>query len=437
APGHKWNAYPAVSIGWNVAKESFMQGIEAVSMLKLRAGYGVTSNQAVSPYSTLGLLATRPYNFGPTDYQTGLYVSQLPNPALGWEYSRTWNYGIDFALLKNRLSGTVEYYVTNTRNLLLGLGLPATSGVGSYTANIGATQNKGIELSLNGVILDNLNGWTWEAGVNLYANRNQITSLAGAQQRDEANWWFVGSPINVIFDYEKQGLWQQGDSYLNILEPGGNAGMIKVKYTGTYNADGSPTRAIGAADRQVINTNPNFLGGFNTRLAYKGFDLSVVGVFQNGGLLNSTIYGSSGYLNLLNGRRGNVKVDYWTPDNTGASFPKPGGLASGDNPKYGSTLGYFDASYLKVRTVSLGYNFDTNTWLKNAGISRLRLYVTAQNPFVFFSPYKKQSGMDPETNSNGNENAAVPLSDNLSRILTLGTNAPATRTYLAGVDLTF
>jgi TonB-linked SusC/RagA family outer membrane protein len=437
AEGHKWKAYPAVSIGWNVAKEGFMQGVEVVNTLKLRAGYGVTSNQAVNPYSTLGLLATRPYNFGPTDYQTGLYVSQLPNANLGWEYSRTWNYGVDFALLKNRLSGTVEYYVTNTRDLLLGLGLPSTSGVGSYTANIGSTQNKGIELSLNGVILDNANGWTWEAGFNLYANRNKITALAGEQQRDEANWWFVGKPINVIFDYEKTGLWQQGDQYQNILEPGGNPGMIKVKYTGTYNSDGTPTRAIGAADRQIIDVNPNFLGGLNTRVAYKGFDLSIVGAFQNGGLLNSTIYGSSGYLNMLNGRRGNVKVDYWTPDNTDAKYPKPGGLTSGDNPKYSSTLGYFDASYLKVRSISLGYNFDTNTWLKNTGISRLRLYVTAQNPFVFFSPYKKESGMDPETNSNGNENAAVPLDFNLRRILTIGTNAPATRAFLGGLDLTF
>jgi TonB-linked SusC/RagA family outer membrane protein len=437
APGNKWNTYPAVSVGWNIAKESFMQGIEAVNMLKLRAGYGITSNQAVDPYSTLGLLATRPYNFGPTGYDTGLFVSQLPNPALGWEYSRTWNYAVDFALLKNRLSGTVEYYVTNTRNLLLGLPLAPTSGVNGYTANIGSTQNKGIELSLNGVILDNLNGWTWEAGVNLYANRNQITALAGNSPRDEGNWWFVGQPINVVFDYEKVGLWQQGDQYLNILEPGGNVGMIKVKYTGTYNADGSPTRAIGTADRQILDTNPKFLGGFNTRVAYKGFDLSIVGVFQSGGLLNSTIYGSGGYLNMLNGRRGNVKVDYWTPDNTGAKYPKPGGLTSGDNPKYASTLGYFDASYLKVRTISLGYNVQPSEWMTKSGISRLRLYVTAQNPFVFFSPYKKESGMDPETNSNGNENAAVPLDFNLRRILTLGTNSPATRAFLAGMDLTF
>jgi TonB-linked SusC/RagA family outer membrane protein len=434
--GHKWNTYPAVSVGWNIARESFMQDISVINMLKLRVGYGRTSNQSINPYSTLGLLATRPYNFGPTNYQTGLFVSQLPNPNLGWEYSKTWNYGLDFAVLNNRLSGTVEYYVTNTEDILLGLPLPPTSGVDSYTANIGATQNKGVELSLNGVILDNLNGWTWEAGFNIYANRNKITSLAGEQDRDENNWWFVGKPINVIYDYEKIGLWQEEDPYRNILEPGGNAGMIKVKYTGGYNADGTPSRAIGPQDRQILDVNPNFQGGLNTRVAYKGFDLSLVGAFQNGGLLNSTLYGSSGYLNMLNGRRGNVKVDYWTPDNRDAKYPKPGGLASGDNPKYGSTLGYFDASYLKVRTISLGYNFDNNAWLKNAGVSRLRLYVTAQNPFVLFSPYKKESGMDPETNSFGDENAAVTTSYP-RRILTLGTNAPATRTYLAGLNLTF
>ncbi|UOQ74145.1 SusC/RagA family TonB-linked outer membrane protein [Hymenobacter cellulosilyticus] len=436
SPGNKWKTYPAVSLGWNVAKESFMQDISVIDMLKLRAGYGVTSNQSINPYATLGRLTTRPYNFGPTGYQTGLFVSQLPNANLGWEFSKTWNYGLDFAVLKNRLSGTVEYYVTNTEDVLLPLPLPPTSGVESYTANIGSTQNKGVELSLNGVILENLNGWTWEVGANLYANRNKITSLAGEQQRDEGNWWFVGKPINVIYDYEKVGLWQEGDPYRNILEPGGNVGMIKVKYTGDYTADGTPTRAIGPQDRQVLDVTPKFQGGFNTRVSFKGFDLSAVGAFQNGGILNSTLYGSSGYLNLMNGRRGNVKVDYWTPENTGAKYPKPGGLASGDNPKYGSTLGYFDASYLKIRTISLGYNFDNNAWLKSSGISRLRVYATAQNPFVIFSPYKKESGMDPETNSYADQNVAVTTGVP-ARLLTIGTNSPATRTYLVGLNFTF
>jgi TonB-linked SusC/RagA family outer membrane protein len=436
APGYKWNTYPAVSVGWNIARESFMQDVPLVNMLKLRAGYGQTSNQAISPYSTLGLLSTRPYNFGPDDYATGYYVTQLPNAALGWEYSNTWNYGLDFAILNNRLSGTLEYYVTNTDDILLSLGLPPTSGVGSYTANIGATQNKGLELSLNGVILEDLNGWTWEAGVNIYGNRNEIVSLASGASEDRGNWLFVGHPINVIYDYERTGLWQEEDPYLDILEPGGTAGMIKVKYTGDYNADGTPVREIGPDDRQILNANPDFQGGFNTRVGYKGFDLTAVAAFQSGGILNSTLYGAQGYLNLLSGRRGNVAVDYWTPENTDAKYPNPAGIRSGDNPKYASTLGYFDASYLKIRTVTLGYNFNNSNWLGKVGVSNLRVYATAQNPFVLFSPYHRESGMDPETNSYANQNVAV-TGGTPSRLLTIGTNAPATRNYLIGLNVTF
>lgn len=436
AKGHQWHTYPAISAGWNIGSESFLQNSEVINMLKLRVGYGQTSNQAVNPYQTLGLLSTRPYNFGDDTYSTGYYVNQLPNQQLGWEFSETMNFGLDFSLLKDRLSGTVEYYITNTNDVLLNVGLPATSGASFVTANIGETQNKGFELSLNGLIVDNVNGWTWDAGLNIYANRNKLLALASGATRDESNWWFVGHPINSIYDYEKIGLWQEGDPHLEVLEPGGNVGMIKVKYTGGFNSDGVPVRQIGPDDRQIMSVDPDFQGGFNTRVAYKGFDLSVVGAFKSGGILISTLYSSSGYLNMLSGRRNNVKIDYWTPENTDAKYPKPGGIASGDNPKYGGTLGYFDASYLKIRTMTLGYNFDNNPWINKIGIQQLRLYAAVQNPFVMFSPYHRESGMDPETNSYGDENAAV-TSTYQRRLLTLGTNAPATRNYLIGVNLTF
>lgn len=433
ADGYKWHTYPAVSVGWNIAQESFMQGITPINFLKLRVGYGQTSNQAVNPYATLGRLETRPYNFGST-FSTGYLVSELPNPKLGWEFSKTANFGLDFAVLNHRLTGTIEYYITNTEQLLLRKGLPPTSGVSGITENVGRTQNKGIELALNGTIIDNVNGWTWEAGLNLYANRNELLALTSGLDRNEANWWFVGHPIDVIFDYQRIGIWQAEDPYRNILEPGANTlGMIKVKYTGDFNPDGTPVRQIGPQDRQIMSMQPNFQGGFNTRVSYKGFDLSAVGVFKSGGLLNSTLYGGGGYLNLLNGRNGNVAVDYWTPDNTGAKYPNPESIRSGDNLKYANTMGYFDASYLKIRTITLGYDFNQ---LKSSNIN-LRVYFTAQNPFVMFSPYHKESGMDPETNSFGNENAAVNLSQNLRRILTIGTNTPSTRNYLIGVNFTF
>src|SRR5690606_30555034 len=147
------------------------------------------------------------------------------------------------------------------------------------------------------------------------------------------------------------------------------------------------------------------------------------------------LYGSSSYLNMLNGRRGNVDVDYWTAENPNVRYPKPGGVASNDNPKYGSTLGYFDGSYLKIRTISLGYNFEKSL-IDALNMSGLRLYVTVQNPFVLFSPYHKESGMDPEPNSMGNENQAVTTAYQ-ARMRVIGTNNPSTRNYLMGINLTF
>lgn len=436
APGYKFHTYPAVSVGWNIGKESFMSNFNNLDMLKLRVGYGQTSNQAIAPYATLGGLGTRPYNFGPDTYSMGYFVNSLPNQNLGWEYSETWNIGVDFDFFNRRLTGSLEVYDTHTRDILLGVNLPATSGVGSYTANIGETRNRGIELALNGLLLEN-NNWRVEAGINVYRNRNQLVALSTGQTRDEANWWFVGHPINVIFDHRNIGLWQEGDPHIDILEPGGSPGMIKVEYTGGFDDEGVPLRAIGPDDRQILDLQPNFMGGFNTVVTYKNFDFTIVGTFQSGGILISNLHSSSGYLNLLTGRRNNVSVDYWTPDNTEARFPAPGGLLSGDNPKYGSTLGIFDASYLKFRTMTLGYNFDQDgNWMSAAGISRFRIYGAVQNPFVLFSPFNRETGMDPETNSFANQNTAVqgPLP---SRLLTIGTNSPATRNFILGINLTF
>ena len=441
AEGHKWHTYPAVSAGWNIARESFMENATWIDNLKLRVGYGETSNQSINPYSTLGGLAIRNYNFGNgTNYKAGYYVNSLPNPDLGWEYSKTWNFGLDFSFFNGRLSGSFEYYIQKTRDILLDVSLPSTSGVSSYTGNIGKTENKGWEFTLNGIIIDNKNGWNWEAGINLYANRNKLTELASGEDRDEGNRWFVGYPIDVIYDYEYEGLYQAGEeAAMNILEPGGNIGMIKVKYTGDYDANGLPTRQIGPEDRQIMSMEPKLMGGFNTTVGYKGFDLTVIGAFQIGGKLISAIHSSSGYLNMLTGRRNNLDVDYWTEQNTGAKYPKPGGVLSGDNPKYGSTLGYFDAGYLKIRAITLGYNFDSLKCIKDFGISRLRLYASVQNPFVLFSPFNNESGLDPETNSWANENTAVAVDGYTGKhkMPIVGYNTPTTRNFLLGLNLTF
>ncbi|WP_307307545.1 SusC/RagA family TonB-linked outer membrane protein [Epilithonimonas hungarica] len=436
APGNKWHTYPAISLGWNVTNESFMQNVKALNLLKFRFGWGQTSNQAVNPYSTLGALTVTPYNFGTTN-SSGVYVNQAPNAELGWEYSKTQNYGVDFGLFNNRLTGTVEYYKTHTYDLLANKGLPASSGLSFVTKNVAETENKGLEFSLNGIIFNNPEGFSWDAGVNFYSNRNKILALSSGIDRDVNNLWFVGHNINSLYDFQYVGLWQAGDPYQSILEPGKAddiIGSIKVLYTGGYNADGTPVRAIGADDRQIIDTAPDWQGGFNTKFSYKNFELSAVGAFQHGGVLISTLYGSASYLNRLTGRGNNVDVDYWTPDNTDAYYPRPGRQLSGDNPKYSSTLAMFDASYLKIRTITLGYNVNKE-FLKDLQLNSLRIYFTVTNPFVLFSPYHKFSGMDPEPNSTGDQNQAV--SGYQSRQLVIGTNNPSTRNYLMGLNLTF
>ena len=461
AKGHQWHTYPAVSAGWNIARESFMEGTKSwLDNLKLRIGYGETSNQSISPYSTLGGLAVRNYNFGDT-YKAGYYVNALPNPELGWEYSKTWNFGLDFSLFNGRLSGSFEYYTQKTNDILLDVSLPSTSGVSSYVGNIGNTQNKGWELTLNGIIIDNKNGWNWEAGINLYQNRNKLTKLTGAVDAngnpvpDKANRWFIDQPIDVIYDYKYEGLWNESDVYpvtikhedgtttettnFAILEPGGNIGMIKVAHDRALDENGVPTRQIGEDDREVMSMEPDLIGGFNTTVGYKGFDLTIIGAFQIGGKLISAIHSANGYLNMLTGRRGQLDVDYWTEDNTGAKYPKPGGIQSGDNPKYGSTLGYFNAGYLKFRAITLGYNFDNLKAIKNFGISRLRLYATVQNPFVLFSPFNNESGLDPETNSFATQNTAVGIDGYTGKhkMPIVGYNTPATRNFIFGLNLTF
>ena len=452
AKGHQWHTYPAVSAGWNIQRESFMDNIDYLDNLKLRVGFGETSNQSISPYSTLGSLATRNYNFGST-YKAGYYVNKLPNEELGWEYSKTWNFGLDFGLFNSRISGSFEYYVQKTDDILLDISMPQTSGVSSYTGNIGKTENKGWELTLNGVILEDKNGWSWDLGINLYANRNKLVALASGADRDEGNRWFVGHPIDVIYDYEYDGLWNAEDVYtvgtdadgnpitnFSILEPGGNLGMIKVKYNAdALDENGKPTRSIGPSDRRIISMEPKLLGGFNTTVGYKNFDLTIIGAFQVGGKLISAIHSSNGYLNMLTGRRNNIDVDYWTEDNTGAKYPKPGGIQSGDNPKYGSTLGYFDAGYMKVRAITLGYNFDLLKGVKDFGLSKLRVYATIQNPFVLFSEYTKESGLDPETNSYATENTATNIEGytDKHKMPIVGYNTPSTRNFMFGLNLTF
>ena len=432
APGHQWHTYPAVSIGWNIHKEPFMQGAARwMDELKLRVGYGVTSNQAVSPYSTLGSLSTKVYNFNEEKYATGYYVSSLPNTELGWEYSNTWNFGLDYSFFKGRLRGTLEYYRVDTKDILLSLSLPASAGVSRTTANIGATRNRGIEFTVNGTILEKRD-WKWDAGLNIYANRNKLVALADGTLEDKGNRWFVGYPLQCIYDYEYDGLWQEGDPYMDILEPSnvdavtgykGSLGMIKVKYHGEYNEDGTPKRAINSNDQVPYSAEATFMGGFNTRLAWKNLDLTIIGDFQVGGIFNSSLH--TGYDNLMSGRRGQIDVDYWTPEKPNVKYPRPGSTIVTDSPKYASLMGQFDGTYAKIQTITLGYTMHRIPFFQRLGISNLRVYFTAQNPFVIYSAFTAETGLIHQGNARS------------GRMASFSNSTPQTHNYLLGINLTF
>ena len=422
APGHQRHTYPAISVGWNISNEDFMDNVNWVDMLKIRAGFGQTSNQSISPYSTLGRLSTSYYNYG-SDFVTAYYVSSLPNTALGWEYSETYNLGVDYGFFNGRMSGNIEYYIVNTHDLLMNLSLPSTAGVSSYSANIGKTRNNGFEFSVNGTIIQNRGGgFNWTAGLNFYHNHNEIVELASGQKEDRGNNWYVGYPVNSFRDYVYEGIWQPGEEEAMYIREGAsaNVGMIKVKYFGDYDANGLPTRQTNDDDKVVQSREADLNGGFNSTMTWKGFDFTFIGSFQVGGIYESNLHRD--YTNQISGRRGNIKVDYWTPDNPGAHWPYPGGVAEDDDcPRYRYSAARFTGTNVMLSTVTLGYTFGK---FKNAksGIRNLRIYTTIQNPCVIYSPFMKMTGMRPVGNSGA---------------FNVGNGTPQTINYLLGVNLSF
>ncbi|MEI9806940.1 MAG: TonB-dependent receptor [Bacteroidota bacterium] len=225
AEGNKWHQYPAVSLGWNISNESFMKDIGFISSLKLRAGWGETSNQSINPYASLGNVSPSNglnttasgsqgpggsirYNYGPTRIVTGYNITSLPNPDLDWEYTRVTNIGLDFGVLKNRITGSLELYKAHTYKILYGLTLPATSGITSqYTTNIGEMENKGVELTLSTVNLRLKNGFTWTTDFNVFFNRNKLLKLNDGFDKNIGNQLFVGQPLTAIYDYQN---WASG-----------------------------------------------------------------------------------------------------------------------------------------------------------------------------------------------------------------------------------
>ncbi|MEZ4883903.1 MAG: TonB-dependent receptor [Chitinophagales bacterium] len=430
AEGNKWFSYPAAALAWNIHNEPFLESSETIDLLKLRLGVGRTSNQSISPYSSLGSLSRIPYNFGPDGGTYGFLVSTLPNAELSWEFTTSRNVGIDFGLFNNRISGSIDVYKNTTEDVLQSRAVPITSGVpGSFQENIGKVEGKGIEVMLSTDIVRNTgDGFKWGLDINFTAHKEEIIELSEGVTQDEGNGWFVGQPVNVIYDYQKIGIWQLGEEELASSFGDFAPGDIKI-------ADLNNNGTIDAEDRTIIGQlDPKWSAGISSRFNFKGFDLSVVAFAKVGGTLVSNLYqmNQGNPFNSLEGRRNGPDVDYWTPNNATNDFPRTGRQIT----PYGSTVGYFDASYMKIRSINFGYTIPQSV-LSGIGLQATRLYFTVNNPFkAFFSDYVDQGGIDPEPNGRANGGGDVIGAAGFGRRLTVSADTPPTRSLILGLNVT-
>ncbi len=445
SPGNQYFTYPAFAVGWNLNNERFMNRISAVSNLKIRAGWGIASSQGINPYATLGSLSTNAYNFGPgtAGQNIGYLVTTLANKNLKWQSTSQYNIGIDFGLFKNRINGSVDVYSQKTDNILLQESLPASNGAGSTIVNAGKTKGHGVEINLSTINIQSRSGFTWSTDINFTINREEIVALQNPSLKsDIVNGWFVGQPLTVIYDVKKLGIWQTADSAM-AASYGQHPGQIRVEDINGPANDGKPDGKITADDRQILgNYQPKWIGGITNRFAYKGFDFTFV-IYARMGMKVAVPYittdgGAQGFDFFNNGRNNQVKINYWTPTNPTNDFPRPD--ASADKFLYSSTLGYVDGSFIKMRSITLGYTIPSKH-LERSGIRSIRVFAAVQNPFILYSPFvSKGYGPDPEgngyaggvTSSVSNAAPTVPL-----RAVTVTLNVPPTRQFQFGLNLKF
>ena len=375
AKGNKWSFFPSMAIGWRMEQESFLKDVSWLDQLKLRFGVGTTGNASVSAYGTLGtiqsfympfstaneriLITNEPYY---TNNQT-----RMANKDLGWERTTQYNFGIDFSFLRGRINGSIDLYTSRTKDLLLQQSLPSLTGYPSMMANIGETKNKGFDLTLN-VIPVRVAGFEWSSTINAAYQKDEIVELANGKEDDIANSWFIGESIAVYYGYDNNGLWQESDAaeMAKFNEKGHKftAGSVRpVDQNGDY--------VIDDKDRVILgNRNPRWTLGWSNTFSWKGLELSI-DLFGRFKYMIST--GGEGQYGMYAQR----EIDYWTPDNTGAEWQKPVySTAGGDS--YSSLLGFKDASFIKIRNLSLGYRLD-KTLCDRIGISGAKIYIQGRN----------------------------------------------------------
>ncbi len=415
AEGNQWSYFPGISAGWRISDEAIFADSDFLQELKLRAGYGLVGNTSINPYQTFGRLRRTTYAWDETP-AFGYALDEIPNELLGWETTSEVNVGLDYGLFGGRVFGSLDFFRANTNDLLLFRNLPYTSGYDNILQNTGSTQTQGVEFFVAANIVNSPGGFKWNASFNASRVNEEITSLAltdeaGNPIDDVGNGWFIGQPIKVYFDYEKEGIYQLDEVDLARDREQKVPGEIKIK---DQDGDG----LITPADRKIIGTDlPKILGGITNSFEFKGFSFSFFFYYRLGHTIRSRFHDSN---NSLFARYNNLDVDYWTKDNPTNAFPRPN--QNQEFPRNGSSLTYFDGSYVKLRNVNLGYKFPESI-TNRIGMSNLRVYASGQNLW-FWSRFDT---FDPETSD--------PDSTRDPQIFS-GT-IPSTRLFILGISAQF
>ena len=375
AEGNKWSFFPSMALGWRMDQEEFMAGLDWLEQFKVRFGVGTTGNSSVGAYGTLGKISNywMPFSTG----NEKIFVTnepyysnsqnEMPNKDLGWEKTTQFNYGIDYSFIGGRIGGTLDIYTSRTTDLLMKRSISSLTGYPNIMSNIGETKNFGIELTINAVPL-RIGDFQWTSDLNFAFQKDEIVELAYGKEDDLSNGWFIGESIAVHYGFENDGIWQESDAAVmaKFNENGSKfeAGMVRPK-------DQNGDFVIDDKDRTIIgNKNPNLTAGWTNTFSWKGLELTIALDGRFGYMIST---GGEGQLGMYQQR----EIDYWTPENTGAEWQKPIYNQSGGDP-YASLLGYLDASFIKLRNLSLGYNFSKDI-CKKIGIESAKAYVQGRN----------------------------------------------------------
>lgn len=420
--GNKWDSFPAGAIAWRISDEPFMKSTRSwLDNLKLRVGAGITGNSGIT--KNLGVSGTSAGNdehggvgmlgaVGAYATQTQVYkypsagislngqavpfvqyLSPYGNASLGWEKSYNWNFGIDFSVLGGRIDGSLDYFTTVTRGLLFNRTMPVTSAATGWGSplnsweNIAKTSNQGFEFTINSRNIVTKD-FRWNTTLTGTWGREKIESLPSGDIIAEN--LFVGQPIKAIYDYKYAGIWGTNTPQSVLDAYGVKPGWVMIE-TNDKDGDGG-VHPYSEDDRKILgHQNPNWILGLNNTFTYKGFDLTVYVMGRFGQTIYSDLMGqytakSDITQNQISG------IDYWTEDNQGAYFPRPG---TGDEQTTGITaLRIYDGSFIKIKNITLGYTLPKSI-TRHALIEKCRFYFTAYNPWIFAMD-SMLDGTDPE-----------------------------------------